>query len=545
MGARLRAKATNTRTSTGSGNLTVNKPPGTENNDWLVAVCSSSKNNNGTIGLPAGFTELWSLNSFQRVGYKLAASEGSSYAFACGNPDGSAAWTAAILAYKDGDPTVAPTIGTVTTQTNSYYAAAGIDLAFGAGVLVFIGVQGTDADGTVVSVTNAPTGEASGETELNFYFTEQVDINEQNGSNGQCSLYIADTTIIKPGGTGTKLATLIASAAPVSKTNSAMFLVISQPTVARQSAPGPVEILLEVDSFTEANLATNPNGFSTGDWTKLNTTIDSSGQTNPFGNSNASTIDETSANANHQIYQYLSSLKDDTEYFVGGYLKKGSRNWCAIRFVGKATNIGWSYFDLNSGVLGSNSGGINNIQMTPLNSGWYYCGFSMNVRSGGTTPDLSFNISSTDQGVGLPSYVGTTGNDVLIYQAGIWEVMKNRYSQRGMIYPDNSFYEARIVSSIVIAQKGSDAISLGGRAALTVSVVDLFNGDDALNTIVRRNLALARPVVIKTMPAPTAALSDCGGGALSGASTVFTGVVASAVEPEKESEYTIGERRRR
>jgi hypothetical protein len=114
-----------------------------------------------------------------------------------------------------------------------------------------------------------------------------------------------------------------------------------------------------------------------------------------------------------------------------------------------------------------------------------------------------------------------------VYDEGLTSVVTKKWSDRGLIYPDNSFYEARLMSRVTISQSAVDTIGLGGRVALTVSAVDLYNGDTTFDTIARDGDADGRKVVVKTMPAPSFAASDAGGGSLAGASVVFTGVASS------------------
>lgn len=108
------------------------------------------------------------------------------------------------------------------------------------------------------------------------------------------------------------------------------------------------------------------------------------------------------------------------------------------------------------------------------------------------------------------------------------EVVK-RYSDRGVIFSGNEFYETRIQSRIVIEQSAADIVGVGGRIATTVSEVLLDNKDHALDDIHERMLAIGRTATIKTVTVNPAAVfqSDFGVGALSNAATVFKGVVAA------------------
>jgi hypothetical protein len=364
MVVRLRGVNNAGRSASGSGTLTVNKPSGTVDNEWIIALGSSSGSPNGTIALPAGFTAFnLGGSTFRVAGYKLASSEGASYAFACGNPDDNGAWRAAILTLMGGDPAVPPTIGAVTHATATALTGAGMTLDFGAGALLLCGMEGANNDETVMNAV-PPTG-----------FRQILDASELNttGAGGHAMVFAAMANGLKPGGTGTKAATLNNA-----KSNTAFLLLVSQAAIAA-TAPSPVETLLEIDVY-----------------------------------------DEPSAG-----------------------------------------------------------------------------------------------------------------------------VVTQRYSRRGMIYPDHTIYPARIVSDIRIAQHGSDRIALGGRVSLTASEIELFNGELEFDEMMARNLCIGRDVTIKTMPDgnPWSA-SDGGGGALSGAKTVFKGVVSGVTDRAPESPYTLGPLRR-
>lgn len=542
---RLRARSNNTRTATNAGNLNVSKPSGTANNDWLIAIATSNSNNNGTIAIPAGFTSLVNVSNFRVAGYKLASSEGGSYDFACGNPDGAGAWNASILSYKDGDPSVPPTVGSISTETSFQHRAQGQELFPGIGVIMFVSLQGTDLETTECLIQDVPTGvDGVQDTELYpfFYTRENFNVVNSSGGTGQCSLYVADTSICKPAGTQSKAATLIDDNTndPISRNHTTFFIFLYQALVTRDPAPTPVEVLLELDVLDRSvEIVSQPSAISNAAWTKTGITIDND-QTmpNPFGQALASTIDETNANSEHKISIDLT-LADNTRYVTGVWLKDDQRDWVRFRILNKAGTAIWQWFNIDTMVLGTASGIIESLQFNAFLNGWSFVGFAFNSASGGSTPALSVALATADPAAETSTYTGTTGSGIYIYWPGMYAVQTQRYSQRGLIYPDNTFYPARVLSQIMVAQLGMDAITLGGRAALTVSGIDLYNGDDALNEMTTKNLALGRPAVIKTMSAPTQSASDAGGGALSGAKTVFSGVVGGFQERTPDSAYDL------
>jgi hypothetical protein len=98
------------------------------------------------------------------------------------------------------------------------------------------------------------------------------------------------------------------------------------------------------------------------------------------------------------------------------------------------------------------------------------------------------------------------------------------YADRGLIYSDNSFYTARLVGDVVIAQTAIDLLGMGGRIGITAAEIELFNGDRAMDGIAADGRATGRAARIKTVAAPTPSRSDAGG-VLANAATAFAGIV--------------------
>lgn len=118
-------------------------------------------------------------------------------------------------------------------------------------------------------------------------------------------------------------------------------------------------------------------------------------------------------------------------------------------------------------------------------------------------------LSSADESEDLENAIGTF----------LW-------SDRGLIFSGNEFYEARLLNALTVSQSAFDRLALGGRVALTASQAILWNGDRSLDSVASLQTALARRAVIKTTAVTNFAASDCGGD-LDDAAIVFTGVVAA------------------
>ncbi len=115
-----------TQQTTGSANLTINKPMGgtaetnTAEGDLMIAMMASSNNPSGTWTGDTGWTEVADQgnNLMLRVAYKIAgASEPSSYTFTSTSGDSGAIKAGAILTYRKGAYDVVGGFGTNSSNT--------------------------------------------------------------------------------------------------------------------------------------------------------------------------------------------------------------------------------------------------------------------------------------------------------------------------------------------------------------------------------------------------------------------------------------------
>jgi len=109
-------------------------------------------------------------------------------------------------------------------------------------------------------------------------------------------------------------------------------------------------------------------------------------------------------------------------------------------------------------------------------------------------------------------------------------VVTARYGDRGYLSrtsdtPASALYQARLLSDIELGQSVFDMLDVAGRVGLTVSELELWNGDDVFNDIAAFGRMDGRPIAIKTLPVTDRAASDWGS-ALAGATLVWQGHVA-------------------
>jgi hypothetical protein len=114
------------------------------------------------------------------------------------------------------------------------------------------------------------------------------------------------------------------------------------------------------------NLLLQSNTFST-TWTNNNST-ETSGQTGYDGTNNAWFL--TAASTSSAYIEQSIVFTGLSIYSI--YLKKGTSDFAALTIEG--INGGFSYFNLNTGALGSATGVTASIQS--IGNGWYRCSIS-------------------------------------------------------------------------------------------------------------------------------------------------------------------------
>ncbi len=90
--------------------------------------------------------------------------------------------------------------------------------------------------------------------------------------------------------------------------------------------------------------------------------------------------------------------------------------------------------------------------------------------------------------------------------------------------PASTLWPARIKGDVVLSQTAADAIGIGGRVALGISDIDLWDGDNALADLIRYGGADGRTATVRTAAAIAPAASGMGT-ALSSTRIAFRGMV--------------------
>jgi hypothetical protein len=188
---------------------------------------------------------------------------------------------------------------------------------------------------------------------------------------------------------------------------------------------GCPSLLLEKQS---TNLFTYSEQFDNANWTKANTTITANAITSPDGTQNADKIAD-SINTASAFYFYQSPATTSTQYTSSGYFKKGEYNFVTLHAFGLVGAV----FNLNTGVLVSQSGGTGTIQS--VGDGWYRCTFTFTA--GGSA------VFFTQSPAGNISYTGTIGSGIYA-----WGLQVEASSYATSYIPTTSSSATRVADNI-------------------------------------------------------------------------------------------------
>ncbi|OGT54658.1 MAG: hypothetical protein A3E01_09915 [Gammaproteobacteria bacterium RIFCSPHIGHO2_12_FULL_63_22] len=179
------------------------------------------------------------------------------------------------------------------------------------------------------------------------------------------------------------------------------------------------QLVRDVGGFSEVVTAPRVNmvveDFCLPAWTKTGTSIASANYTDPF-QTNAVKINEDTSTGNHLVAHSMSSAIGNEEYTVSFYAKAGERTWVLCHVYPKDGNDNGYFFDLSAGKIGSvlraTETNVRNVFMEALGSGWFRCGFTINMRTGATTPEFWIQTSTGD---GVYNFTGIAANGLYLF----------------------------------------------------------------------------------------------------------------------------------
>jgi hypothetical protein len=154
-------------------------------------------------------------------------------------------------------------------------------------------------------------------------------------------------------------------------------------------------------------LALYSEQFDNAYWLNSGLTLSANSVVSPDGTQNADTATETSATSQHGLSSGLISFTSGTTYTFSTFAKNAPSGRGFIQLYGyqlgaAAANV-FANFDLNTGVVGSVSGGTSTI--TNYGNGWYRCTFTFACGNSLSERINLFNVTSASATSGQ-SYVG-------------------------------------------------------------------------------------------------------------------------------------------
>ena len=151
---------------------------------------------------------------------------------------------------------------------------------------------------------------------------------------------------------------------------------------------------------TGQNLITNSTSIAT-TWSYINLTT-TTGQTDPFGGTNAVLINDGVANGDHKVQQQIFATTNATTTTFSVYLKAGTANFGGIYFYNTGQGV---FFNLTTGAF------VNNIVSAPasytstnIGNGWWRYSITTNVYN---SSGSYFQIFMSETGSSTTGYTGT------------------------------------------------------------------------------------------------------------------------------------------
>ena len=159
--------------------------------------------------------------------------------------------------------------------------------------------------------------------------------------------------------------------------------VVRATTATRVNSAGLIELV-------PYNLFGYSEDFANAYWTKYLTSITSNVATAPNGTTTADLFTSTGSGYTYSSFISLSA----TSYTISVYAKKGNTNWSAITISNGITTDCTSWYNINSGTLGSTSGSITitNRTIEDAGNGWYRL-------------TLTISLASADSFIVIPQFV--------------------------------------------------------------------------------------------------------------------------------------------
>ena len=165
---------------------------------------------------------------------------------------------------------------------------------------------------------------------------------------------------------------------------------------------------------TTTNLIPYSEDFPTG-WGVVRASVSANVTTAPDGNNNADKLVDSTDNSTHYIRETVAAVADQ-DYVFSVYAKAAELKYIALRTY---VSGGWSastssYFDLNTGTLGSGTTNVNNTSITDVGNGWYRVSHKATKDGSSGNVNAEIYLANSDSNT---SFTGTGDQGVFIWGA--------------------------------------------------------------------------------------------------------------------------------
>jgi len=158
------------------------------------------------------------------------------------------------------------------------------------------------------------------------------------------------------------------------------------------------------------NLLTWTQQFDNVAWSKGDATVAANATTAPDGTSTADKLQETTANAPHYALQAVTVAA--AAHTASVYVKAAERTWCILEMGGTPFGCG-AWFNLSTGVVGTQFGSPSSVTITAVGNGWWRLTMTKTAGSSGS----AFTTVYTSTGDNVSTYAGTAGSGIFVWGA--------------------------------------------------------------------------------------------------------------------------------
>lgn len=209
-------------------------------------------------------------------------------------------------------------------------------------------------------------------------------------------------------------------------------------------------------------------------WSQSGLTSISTGQTDPFGGTNAQLLLETGGASNtHGLSRTTAEgIASGETLTLSVYAKAQSRNWLRLT---DGTNASW--YNISTGELGSTAGTVKGRGIAPVGdgtSGWYRCWFTWTAA--GANPIIYYRIANADTAT---AYAGDTSSGLYLFGANLNRGGIEDYVGVGPLSESKTFTSGANVTATAnsaVAPDGTTTADSLVTADTTVTSYDSRNG---------------------------------------------------------------------